>query len=154
MAIPVAGGEPKVLLSRNDAGNIFISPDGRFVALAPAFPAAGRGSAVLIPVEGGEARELLATTPALAVSMGMWAPDSRSIFLKKSTPDNQQIEVWRVPVDGGQTVKVETGLNLDQITRYFGVSPTGNQIAFIRGTKASPKSEIWVLENFSFLRSP
>lgn len=145
MVIPTAGGDPKELPGVR--GNIFISPDGKYIALVS-------GEATqLIPFGGGEPRELLRSTPPLLVTWGMWAPDSRSIFLKKSTIDNEQTEIWRIPVEGGQPVKLDMNMNLDHILAVapwgFRVSPDGRQIAFMRGESNPPaRDEIWVLENF------
>jgi len=51
-------------------------------------------------------------------------------------------------VDGGQAVKVDSGLNLDQNVRFVTVSPSGKQIAFTRGAATRSETEVWVLENF------
>ncbi len=145
----MAGGEPKELLRRPDLGGVFISPDSKYIALV------GKGEpgkpTLVIPVAGGEPRELMTAAAPLTISMGMWAPDSRSIFLKKSTtgPIPEQTEIWRVPVEGGQPVKLDMNVNPDQhIIGPFRVSPDGRQIAFIRGETIPLKNEIWVLENF------
>jgi Tol biopolymer transport system component len=148
-AVPVAGGEPRVLLSGPSKGNIFISPDGKYVGLVNAMPETrAQRTASLVATSGGEVREIFNVQAPLAVGMGMWAPDSKSIFLRTLGPDGRQAEMWRVPVDGGQPVKVETGLNLDQFTKYITVSPAGNQIAYIRDERTPAKSEVWALKNF------
>jgi len=149
MAVPVAGGEPKLLHNRPYSGGPTISPDGKYVGLAFATPAPMYDSAWVIPIGGGEMRKLLTAEPPLVVSMVMWAPDSKSMFLRKSTTDGKQPEIWRVPIDGGPAVKVDIGINLDNITRPFKVSPRGNQIAYVRDPEPIPaKPEVWVLKNF------
>ncbi len=103
---------------------------------------------MIVPTLGGEVREIFNVQAPLAVGMGMWAPDSKSIFLRALDPDGRQAGMWRVPVDGDQPVKVDTGLNLDQSTQYISVSPAGNQIAYIRKAGTPAKSEVWALKNF------
>jgi Tol biopolymer transport system component len=150
VAVPVAGGQPREVLSGPGKGNSFISPDGKYIALVNATPAnATQRTASLVATSGGEVREVFNVQAPMAVGMGMWAPDSRSFFIRTLGPDGQQAEMWRIPVDDGKAVKVDTGLNLDQFTKYITVSPAGNQIAYVRGAAPTPaKSEVWVLKKF------
>lgn len=151
MIVPVSGGEPKPLHSdiQGGVGNIFLSPDGKYVGLVNAVPSSTlkRTSAWIVPAAGGDMREALKVDPPLSIAMGMWAQDSKSIFLRTLDAEGQQVAMWRVPVDGGQAVKVDTGLNLDQYTQFAIPSPAGNWIAFVRGV-AAPSTKMWVLENY------
>jgi Tol biopolymer transport system component len=148
-AVPVSGGAPKEYFRGPSKGNIFISPDGKYIALVSATPSTLKlTSASIVPTAGGEVRELFSVQSPLVVGMGMWAPDSKSIFLRTIGPDGQQAAMWRVPVEGGHAIKVDTGLNLDQNVRYVTVSPSGKQIAFTSGGSSSGKSQVWMLENF------
>jgi Tol biopolymer transport system component len=150
VAVPVAGGAPREFFSGPGKGNIFISPDGKYIALVNATPSTrALRSAWIVPTLGGEVREVFNVQAPMAVGMGTWAPDSKSIFLRTLGPDGQQADMWRVPVDGGKPVKIDTGLNLDQFTKYITASPAGNQIAYVRGAAPAPaKSEVWALKAF------
>ena len=148
--VSVASGEFKPLYSgQRRYANIDISPDGKYVALVNLTPSTRKvTSAWIVPITGGEVREVFRVDAPLAVGMGMWAPDSKSLFLRTFNADGQQVAMWRVPVEGGQAVKVDTGLNLDQYTRFVTPSPKGNWIAYVRGVPRGPvKQEIWVLDN-------
>lgn len=148
--IPLSGGAPRPMYSSGTQTGkvIFISPDGKYVVLASVRSSTPKQtSAWIVPTAGGDLREIFKVEPALSVGMGMWAADSKSIFLRTLDAAGQQVAMWRVPVDGSSAVKVDTGLNLDQNIRFATANSTGNWIAFVRGTPpAEPKT--WVLENY------
>ena len=150
VGVPVEGGEPKLLYSGPVKGNIFVSPDGKYVAFVNATASTRKvTSASIMSVGGGDVRDVFKVDPPLSVAMGMWAPDSKSFFIRTLDAAGQQVAMWRVPVDGGQVMKVEIGLNLDQYSRFATASPKGNWIAYVRGVPPGPqKHEVWVLDNF------
>jgi Tol biopolymer transport system component len=149
LLIPVAGGEPKELFRRPEADlwNLAFSPDGKYIGTV-AYGATNWAPTLFIPTAGGEPRELLTATPPRIATWGMFAPDSRSVFLQKKTTSGEQTELWRVPMDGGPAVKLDINMNLDHIGAGPSLSPDGSQIAFLRRDDRPRKSEIWVLENF------
>jgi Tol biopolymer transport system component len=142
--IPVSGGEPKELLRRPGLGAVTFSPDGKYIAVV-----GGKSqSALVIPVAGGDLRELMNVTSPFSLGMAMWTPDSKSIFLKKSNQANEQAEMWRVPVEGGQAVRIDMNLNLDHIQGGISLNPKSNEIVFVRQETSRRIRQIWVLENF------
>ncbi len=149
MAVPVSGGEPKQLHNRPYSGNVYISPDGKYVGLAVAYPTSMYDSAWVIPTGGGELRKLLTADLPLVVASMVMRGARQQIYLPAGncSTDGKQPEIWRAPIDGGPAVKVDIGINLDHITRAFRVSPAGNQIAYIRDPERTPP-EVWVLKNF------
>jgi Tol biopolymer transport system component len=143
LLVPVAGGEPKELLRLPEESlwDLSFSPDGKYIRTdgwarnlwTPVW---------FIPTAGGEPQAWLSATQPLVVTGGFWAPDSKSVFLRKTTKQGEQTELWRVPVGGGQAVK----LDINGTGPYL--SPDGSQIAILREESTPRKSEIWVLENF------
>ena len=80
------------------------------------------------------------------VGVAGWTPDSRSVLLRKSSPDGGQSETWLVSVDGKQR-KLDLDLGIGKRIPQIRLHPDGQQIAFeISGPQKPP--EIWVLENF------
>jgi Tol biopolymer transport system component len=104
---------------------------------------------LLIPVNGGEPRELVKLErKGYQLTGGFWAPDSLSFYYGVTGSDEplKELEIWQVPIDGGVAHKLpvfEPGHNV-------AVHPDGRQIAF--QTSQSPAQpepiEVWVLENF------
>ena len=141
------------------AGNAWmfvdLSADGRYLAAVDheAWPGHNRGkwTVELIPVIGGEARELM-RGESLGASVLTWAPDSRSILVS-SIPDQsaRDRDVWRVAIDGTEPQKLRSrvsGLgppfNSDQ---QLHLHPDGKRVAFAATEPAKP-FEVWALENF------
>ena len=129
-----------------------LSPDGRYIATV-AWNQAGKTSMVqLIPVDGGETRELFRVNPPEYLVRMSWTPDSQAVIVMKGTSEGDRglreedpKELWLVPVSKGQARK----LNIDVKTWTLGVAsirlhPNGRQIAFFAGDSAR---EIWALEN-------
>jgi Tol biopolymer transport system component len=149
LLIPAAGGEPKELFRRPEADlwNLAFSPDGKYMVTV-GFAATNWTPVLFIPTAGGEAREWLTAEPPRMVTWGMWAPDSRSVLLRKTTMAREQTELWRVSVDGGQAAELDTNASLDHTGVGPFSSPDGSQIAIMRQENTPRKNEIWVLENF------
>jgi Tol biopolymer transport system component len=149
----LASGEERELIRKTFVGAFRLSLDGRYVAAGIADAVAKYAAAVLIPVSGGKAKELMRVDglnnpvgfSSQVIALAGWAPDSRSVLLAKISPAGVP-EPWLVSI-GGERRKLE--LNLDT-TRVFGqlrVHPDGRQVAFQVGGPRKP-AEIWVLENF------
>jgi Tol biopolymer transport system component len=124
-----------------------ISPDRRYM-VASSSDSTGAFVKLLIPVAGGEPRELVripADSDHPRLNGVQWAPDSRSFFTWKFFNDNKRtVEAWRVPVDGSAPVKLDLG----GIT-FFKLRPDGKEIIFPVTEKGGPRGqEIWALENF------
>ncbi len=72
-------------------------------------------------------------------------PDGRHLLFSKGR--RQNMELWRIPVDGGEPEKLGlamVGLGLSGLS----VHPDGKRIAFSAGGGAGPTVELWVIENF------
>ncbi len=120
-------------------GGIALSPDGG--QLAVLISSRGRSVVKMIPVDGGEVREI---DPGryIVVNMLAWTADGRRLLLGIHL-NNGQREVWLVPAEGGEPRKLdfETGQRMAGFTMH----PDGKRIAFTGG---GYDNEIWVMENF------
>jgi dipeptidyl aminopeptidase/acylaminoacyl peptidase len=143
--IPSAGGPPRELIHRSTIGAVNFSPDGRYVATRTTDPATKSNAVLLIPIDGGEARELMGGPESHLIVVAAWAPDSRSVLLQKSSRTWDESELWRVPLNGSGSQKLE--VNID-IAGGILPSPDGRHVAFQTPQSEKKPTEIWVTENF------
>lgn len=98
------------------------------------------GRLMIVPSEGGEARELARLSGPGNVSNVAWTPDGRYVlFLQRRGEAGAAL--WRVSRQGGDAERVwET----DRRMIWFGLSPNGSQAVY-----ATPEVdfEVWVMEN-------
>jgi Tol biopolymer transport system component len=125
---------------------ISLSPDGRWIATSRRDTSTNSQLALLIPVDGGEPRELLRVVAPQSVAPVTWTPDSRAVLLKKRLGDAQS-ELWLASTTGAAPRKVEFDANRVYAAAqgWIRLHPDGRQLAFVSGQRAS---EVWVLENF------
>jgi Tol biopolymer transport system component len=127
-----------------------LSPDGRYLAVARTDPSTKTASLLLVPVAGGQPRELLRLKQSEGLkSVNVWTPDSNAVIITKDT--GSRLEIWKVPITRGEPRKLEIDPNLIWPERerfqdvVFSLSPDGHSIAFQMGKAGS---EVWALENF------
>ena len=150
----VHGGRPSpVSLTPPDGrlGPISLSPDGRWIASYRSEASGESAVVVLIPVDGGEPRDLLRVNQPERVNNSSmpWTPDGRAVLVRKMTSlGGGTSELWLVPIDGTTPRKLDFDAN--RVVPYaqgkIRLHPDGRQIAFVSGPPSS--SEVWVLENF------
>lgn len=113
------------LVTIDRVGAPVVSPDGTSVVytLRSTDLDADRGRVDLwmVPVSGGEARQL--TTHTANDTSPAWSPDGQHILFLSNRDETTQ--VWRVPVEGGDAQPV-TELPLDVST--FRIAPTGDRL--------------------------
>jgi Tol biopolymer transport system component len=135
-------------------GAVFVSPDGRQLAFPEVNLKTGSSTVNVVPVGGGEVREVLKVDlPARVFGPGglAWTPDGRHLLvpiLPKFTAGPQPgpvSELLRVPVAGGKAQNL--GLSMERID-LGGVHPDGRRIVFDSGPRGESAQEIWVMENF------
>jgi len=139
-------GADRELFSRS-TNNAALSPDGRSMVVRLGDQEEQAGVLAIVPVGGGEAKELLRVMPpnALPPWGGLaWTPDGKHILFTQTTgdPAQQPYELWRIPVEGGAPQK--TGIAMQGL-RHLRVHPDGERIVFGAG---QIQHETWVLENF------
>ena len=100
---------------------------------------------MVLPIAGGEPRELLRAQEPETISVPAWMPDSRHIIYARSVAgEKPEFELWRISVEGGEPQNL--GLRMEARVPYgLSVHPDGKRIAFTAGTE---REEIWVLKNF------
>ncbi len=85
--------------------------------------AAGSGSTIsIIPLEGGEPRMITDKAPSY---LHGWSPDDR--FLVYTARRNEQFDIYKIPVEGGDEIQLTDQETLDDGPEY---SPDGNWIYF------------------------
>jgi Tol biopolymer transport system component len=144
--IPTAGGPPREVTQHGTLTFANFSPDARYLTARVIDPNEKSNAVLLIPVDGGEPREVMRGPESELVSPAAWAPDSRSIVLKKSSPGTAQPEFWRVPLDGTGPKKLD--VSVEQMAGGFYPSPDGTHTAFWSAPSPKKPAEIWVTENF------
>jgi Tol biopolymer transport system component len=125
------------------ASSPYMSPDGQHVAMVVNDLGSRSKVVVVVPVAGGEARDVLRSGQMVWPPSIAWAPDSRGmLFVKQPNPDDPKTELWLVPAQGGEPRKLDLGA---PGMRELCVHPDGRRIAF---TSGGDRSEVWVMENF------
>ncbi len=131
-------------------GPISLSPDGRWIATQRSDGSTKTVAIVLVPVEGGEPRELLRISQPQWVNNTAipWTPDGRAVLVRKMLIESgAQSELWLVPVSGEPPRKLDFDAN--RVPPYaqgkIALHPDGRQLAHDSGKWTA---EVWVLENF------
>lgn len=147
------GREREVVGGGFGLGPINVSPDGRWIVLEKTVgPAA---AITLIPVEGGEPREMLrvAQLERFARYQGMpWTPDGRGFLVRKRLP--KSAELWFVPLAGEpRKLDVDATAWSNGPVGALSLHPDGRQLAFLLRSR-EPSTQVWVLENFLPAQTP
>ncbi|MBI4908182.1 MAG: PD40 domain-containing protein [Acidobacteria bacterium] len=144
-----SGEEREAIRTRVGMGIPNLSPDSRYAAARVQDPSTKAFTIMLFPIAGGgEPRELFRVpAPKRAENFLLWTPDSSGVIVGTFIDGKEdQIEFWRLSLDGAQPRPLGNALN----ARNPGgppirVHPDGRQIAFVGGRRAN---EVWALENF------
>ncbi len=133
--------------------DIALSPDGQQVAVTLQEKETRSSVLKVLPIAGGDARELVrAKEPEAIVGDPLsWSSDSGYIVFGKvrATGQERKTEVLAIPSRGGEAHAL--GLAMDPV-RDVSFHPDGHRLAFgtsagvMRGDK--DKVEIWMMENF------
>ncbi len=117
-----------------------VSSDGRYVSSTFTNVETKRSGLLVVDAQTGEFRELCQTQKPTWWVAG-WTPDDRHIVMVST--DKDQLEVWRVPFDGGEPVKSPLDARESE---GFNLSPqsNGNRLVWITG-KEQP--EVWAADN-------
>jgi len=149
-------------LYRGDAGygRVALSPDRQQLVFAPGIDRAGLGigrekALMVLPTEGGKARELFRVQEGYINRSPSWTPDGRYVLFvresqdkwlssrpRRSKPRGVPEELWRIPAEGGEPQKLSAGVNIGLVR----VHPDGKQIAFTK--HRFPDDELWVIRDF------
>lgn len=147
------GREREVVQGGFGLGPINVSPNGRWIVLERT---AGLAAAItLIPVEGGEPREMLRAAQAerFARYQGMpWTADGRGFLVRKRLP--RSAELWFVPLAGEpRKLDVDASAWSNGPVGALSLHPDGRQLAFLLRSREF-STQVWVLENFLPAQTP
>jgi Tol biopolymer transport system component len=142
----LATGSDREVTRRFSLGAIGLSPDGRYIVTGSVDPSGKSRSLLLISVADGQTREILSaprdkTNPIAPIQ---WAPDSRSILIRRMPPGAERTEVWWAPVDGRPARQMMTMATLGRVR----IHPDGRQIVFSGGEAPPTSDELWLLDGF------
>ena len=146
-----SGSERELFRRKGEGGSVSISvsPDDQYIGVVDY--GSDTSTLLLIPIAGGEPRELLrASRPEHLNGFRMiWTPDSRAVIVPKFFSTNSdRKELWLVPVTDGRHRKLD--IDVDRWVMPgggFQLRPNGGQIAFVADPGGSGP-EVWALENF------
>jgi Tol biopolymer transport system component len=146
----LSSGRERELIQRANLGGLNLSPDGKYIATGSQDAATKTVSWLLIPTSGEPVKELMRVNQPDGLGFWAWAPDSRSVFVRKVQAGNP-LEVWRTPVDGSAPQKMD--VKLDPTFGPLRVNPDQRQVAF--QVQETPKpEEVWITENFLPVSKP
>lgn len=116
------------------------SPDGKWLA----FINMRNDSALrIMPSAGGEPRELYRCEPKKEQLLNLkWTADGKYILFVKRKIEQKGLNLWRIPVEGGEPQKIDLGIN----TLGLSVHPDGQHIAL--WAMENQPAEVWVMQNF------
>lgn len=118
----------------------------------------GTSELLLVPLGGGEPREIFRVASGETIGRCIWTPDGRAVIVEKDsgratdgtfTPLTR--ELWLVPVTPGAPRKLDIDTSVWTTGAMvpsddgFALSPDGRSLAFQVGTSVD---EVWAFENF------
>lgn len=113
-----------------------LSPDGQQLAFY-----AG-DTLMMVPASGGEPRKLIQEKNFRTIA---WSRDGRYLLYgKRQDAKSEIVDVWRIPVGGGESQKLELSMSHLMHMRFH---PDGRRIAFTASVQPE-KRELWVMKNF------
>ena len=111
-------------------GTPSISPDGRFavvpVSTTDVEKNRGDGDLWIVPMQGGEARQL--TAGPSSDGDATWSPDGRSIAFVARRDDDESTQIYVIPVDGGEARRITSIPTGVAALKWF---PDSSRIAFV-----------------------
>jgi len=123
--------------------DLVLSPDGKFLAFNVRDRDTLESILKVIPVSGGEAREVVRWKKGLYITTADWTPDGKYLFFAESKfQRGHKFNFWRVPVAGGEPQNL--GLQMDRVVTIR-IHPNGELIAF---RAAQRIKEIYAMDNF------
>jgi len=127
-----------------------VSMDGKRLAFGFSSVPEGVRSLNVLPVGGGEPREIFRTElrddQLLVAASGIdWTHDDRFILFVRNHRVDAGSDLWRISPEGGTPQKVVSGDGFDALLLPR-VHPDGRRLAFTAGQRE--KNEVWVMENF------
>jgi Tol biopolymer transport system component len=122
-----------------------LSPDGKQLAILfrswdPVLDVILR----IMPVGGGEPRDLHKFGSAANVGHIAWTPDGKAILAAVTIGEKNTRSLWRVSADSGAAEDLGLGMPIKRIS----IHPDGRQIAVSSPGPTPQMPELWMMENF------
>jgi len=144
-------GQDKELFSGWAGLSLAVSPDGQWVAFSSIEPDLqnpttewSAATLRIMPVTGGEARQVLRLERPEDFAAIAWAADGRRLLFVRRNLKENTFELWHIRTEGGEPQRILVGLALGSLCQ-ISMHPDGRRIALNAG---SSRTEIWVMENF------
>lgn len=135
-----SGQKQQLYCDPNTCRGLTPSPDGKKLLFFVYNDEEKTARLLIIPVSGGEAKELLTIKEPEFLRTIDWSSDGQYILFAKDEKDGTSL--WKISSEGGEAqVLWET----DKKMNCLDVHPSGKQIAFHEYLQVI---EIWVMENF------
>jgi hypothetical protein len=139
-------GAERVLLEGR-LGNIFLSPDGRYIAIPQNDPAEKWRAVTLVATSGEPGvRDLMKVESLVGLNVAAWAPDSRSVLLQQvagtGSAQNRSFSSWWVTVPDGVSRRLPYYLG------FPSVHPDGKRLAFAVVSGEPRSYEVWAMDHF------
>ena len=134
-------GREKELYRNNDLRKLLdLSPDGKRLVFGIENSDNGTWSIMIMPISGGEPRELLEFHGSKGIDIISWTPDGEYVLYTEKL--NKISALWRISPEGGEPLKI---WQPNKIISGLSIHPEGQQIAF---STYEQDLEIWVMDNF------
>ncbi len=118
------------------------SPDGKWLAIMQVVE---ERVLKIIPVAGGEPKELYKFKKNDNPAFFKWTPDGKHIIFNNLDSEGKKFSLWRISVEGGEVQKV----GLESNNRInASIHPDGKHIVFSSPVSTGENSGNWVMENF------
>jgi tricorn protease len=148
----LVSGKEREIIRRTNLGAMRISPDGRYIVTPSTDPASKSATVLLIPLDGGEPRELLRVPQPSQLRVPGWEPDGRAVIVWKIptnestvTDANSSNEVWRIPIGAEPPRKLEIDMRTLKASGPVAFSPDGRHLAY--PVTGESTSKVSVVEN-------
>jgi Tol biopolymer transport system component len=123
--------------------DLALSPDGQFLAFNVRERETLESILKIIPISGGEAREVVRWEKRKIITTADWTPDGKELlFAESKFQRGYKFNFWKISVEGGEPQKL--GLQMDRVY-ILRINPDGQRIAFRAGQRIK---EIYAMDNF------
>jgi Tol biopolymer transport system component len=117
------------------------SPDGRMVAFESRKDARGVSSISLLPLNGGEPREMLRVSAPQTLELYDWTPDGTHIIVRRVLSAKGDGDLLLYPVNGGAPRKIAID---NPGARAVSIHPGGKRIAYV--VQGATSAEVVAME--------
>ena len=143
----ISGAEQPVTTEPDNYLHMWLSPDGKWLAVTRPPRTPDRPKLFIVPATGGEPRQLATELNTWSIADWVsWSADGRFLFVVKETRDKPW-EIWQVPADG--RAPRYTGISSPRQFGRIAAHPDGQRLAI---SQAGNLTEIWVLKKVPVLR--